>query len=159
VLFPALKLSYVIKDFPRFCEAGSELLPDVKYLSDESQALSRSYDFVFASGSLHYTRDHYGLLGRLCESAAEWLMITRVPVVQNQDDFLVIQRPYVHGYMTEYPGWFINRQRLLGFVTARGFRLERELLVAEEPDVPNAPERARYHGFLFRRITCDLHDS
>jgi hypothetical protein len=57
----------------------------------------------------------------------------------------------MYGYMTEYPGWFINRQRLVDFVAARGLVLERQFLVAEEPNVANAPERARYYGFLFRR--------
>ena len=159
VLFPDLKLDYVIKDFPGFCEAGRKLLPDAKYVSDESAAFSRSYDFVFASGSLHYTRDHYGLVGRLCDSSAEWLMITRMPMIENHDDFVVVQRPHMYGYMTEYPGWFINRRRMVDFVTARGFRLERQFLVAEEPNVPNAPERAVDIGLLFRRTTSDRQPS
>jgi putative methyltransferase (TIGR04325 family) len=154
-LFPDLRLDYVIKDFAGFCEAGKKVLPDVKYVSDESEALARTYDFVFASSSLHYTRDHYGLLGRLCDSAANWLMITRTPMIEKHDDFVVVQRPHMYGYMTEYPGWFINRRRLLDFVAVQGFRLEREFLVAEERNVPNAPEQARDAGFLFRRTSSD----
>jgi putative methyltransferase (TIGR04325 family) len=149
-LLPALTLDYTVKDLPGFCAAGANLLPPVKFIANESEALGRSYDFVFASSSLHYARDHYGLLDRLCACANEWLMITRTPFVENCDDFLVVQRPYMYGYMTEYPGWFINRTRLLRFVTARGFVLERQFLVAEQPEVPNAPEQARYFGFLFR---------
>jgi len=53
--------------------------------------------------------------------------------------------------MTEYAGWFINRRRLVDFVVSRGFSLERQFLVAEEPNVPNAPERALDCGLLFRR--------
>jgi putative methyltransferase (TIGR04325 family) len=156
-LFPTLKLDYVIKDFPGFCAAGEKLLPDATYVSDEEEALARSYDLVFASSSLQYTRDYYGLLGRLCDAAAEWLMITRAPIVDRSEDFVVVQRPYIYGYMTEYPAWFINRQRLLDFVLARGFVLEREFLVAEEPNLPRAPERARYSGFLFRRTSKQYH--
>jgi putative methyltransferase (TIGR04325 family) len=154
-LFPELDLDYVVKDFRGFCDAGRRLLPDVTFLSDEQEATSRSYDFVFASGSLHYTRDHYGLLDRLCRSSREWLMVTRLPVVVASDDFLVVQRPYMYGYMTEYPGWFVNRQRFLAASTRQGFALERRFLVAEEPNVTNAPERARYDGFLFRRSDAD----
>jgi putative methyltransferase (TIGR04325 family) len=150
-LFPALKLDYVIKDLPGFCAAGEKLLPDATYLSDEEQALARSYDLVFASSSLHYTRDHYSLLGRLCDSTAEWLMITRTPIVERNDDFLVVQRPHLYGYMTEYPGWFMNRGKLIDFMHRRSFSLERQFLVAEQPNVPNAPEQAHYYGFLFRR--------
>jgi len=56
-----------------------------------------------------------------------------------------------YGYLTEYPGWFMNRRRFIEFVAARGFNVEREFLVAEQPYVPNAPETAHYLGFLFRR--------
>jgi putative methyltransferase (TIGR04325 family) len=154
-LFPDLKLDYVIKDFPGFCEAGKRLLPDTQFLSEESEALSRSYDFVFASSSLPYTRDLYTLVGKLCDSASDWLMITRTPMIEHHDDFVVVQRPHMYGYMTEYAGWFINRNRLVDFVVGRGFSLERRFLVAEEPNVPNSPERAFDCGLLFRRTPFD----
>ena len=150
-LYPEISFDFVVKDLPELCQIGKTLLPDVTFVSDEQQALSRQYDFVFASSSLHYARDHYGLLGRLCESAGNWLMITRTPIVERSDDFLVVQRPHMYGYMTEYPGWFMNRRRLIGSVTDRKFRLEREFLVGEQPNVSNAPEKAQYFGYLFCR--------
>ena len=150
-LYPELDMDFVIKDLPGLCEIGRALLPDATFISEETQALARRYDLVFASSSLHYTRDCYGLLGRLCASAERWLMITRLPIVEENDDFVVVQRPHMYGYMTEYPGWFINRRRLIDFVTGCGFMLDRQFLVAERPHVPNAPEQAQYGGFLFRR--------
>jgi putative methyltransferase (TIGR04325 family) len=150
-LFPELSFDFTIKDLPGLCAAGAPLLPDATFVDDEHKALSRRYDLVFASSSLHYTRDHYGLLGRLCDSTNEWLMITRTPIVERNDDFVVVQRPYMYGYMTEYPGWFMNRTRLFEFMNKRGFSLERQFLVAEQPNVPNSPEPAHYYGFLFRR--------
>jgi putative methyltransferase (TIGR04325 family) len=150
-LFPELLLDFTIKDLPGVCAIGASLLPGATFTDDEREALSRRYDLVFASSSLHYTRDHYGLLGRLCDSAGEWLMITRTPIVECNDDFVVVQRPYMYGYMTEYPGWFMNRTRLLEFMNKGGFSLERQFLVAEQPNVQNAPEQAHYYGFLFRR--------
>jgi putative methyltransferase (TIGR04325 family) len=150
-LFPELLFDFTIKDLPGLCAAGARLLPDATFVDDERQALSRRYDFVFASSSFHYTRDHYSLLGRLCDSTAEWLMITRTPIVERNDDFLVVQRPHLYGYMTEYPGWFMNRSKLIDFMHRRSFSLERQFLVAEQPNVPNAPEQAHYYGFLFRR--------
>jgi len=151
-LFPDLSLTYVVKDLSGFCEVGAKLLPEVTFLMDEDEALSRSYDLVFVSSSLHYTRDQYRLLERLCNSAKGWLMITRTPFVEVADDFVVVQRPHRYGYLTEYPGWFTNRRRFLGFIAEQGFKLERQFLVAEQPNVPNAPEQAQYFGFLFRRM-------
>jgi putative methyltransferase (TIGR04325 family) len=152
-LCPALNLDYTVKDLPGFCEAGRKLLPSIDFEADDVKSLSRSYNFVFASGSLQYTRDYYGLLARLCDSAADWLMVTRVPTIENGDDLIVVQRPHMYGYMTEYAGWIVNRRRLLDFVLARGFSLEREFLVAEELSVPNATERSYCAGFLFGRTS------
>ena len=60
--------------------------------------------------------DHYRLIDRLCDCARDWLMITRTPFLEHADDFVVVQRPHMYGYMTEYPGWFMNRAKMLDFV-------------------------------------------
>ena len=151
-LFPELAIDYVIKDLPQLCRLGAELVPQAKFVVDEAEALARRYDLVFASSSLHYARDPYDLLDRLCASADKWLMITRTPIIERHDDFIVVQRPHFYGYMTEYPGWFMNRKRLVDFANARKFSLERQFLVAERPFVANAPEQADYFGFLFHRV-------
>src|SRR5262249_45304408 len=105
-------------------------------------ALSQSYDLVFASSSVHYTRNPYALMERLCTCAREWLMLTRMPFVERSADFVVVQRPHRYGYMTEYPGWIMNRKRFLDFLRDHGFCLERQFLVAEQPHVcPMHPNR------------------
>ena len=151
-LYPEIDIDYVIKDLPGLCAAGRALLPQATFVADEAEALSRTYDLVFSSSSLQYTRDCYRVLARLCESAGRWLMITRIPIVKEHDDFVVVQRPHKYGYMTEYPGWFFNKRRLIDFTAAQGFVLDREFVVPARPDVPNAPEQADYGGFLFRRV-------
>lgn len=150
-LYPTATFDYVVKDLETLCAAGHALLPGVKFTADENEALSRRYDLVFASSSLHYTRDFYGLLDKVCASAARYLMVTRLPVVSEHDDFVVVQRPHRYGYLTEYAGWFVNRKKLISFIEERGLRLEREFLLGERPTVPNAPEQCIYGGFLFKR--------
>ncbi len=154
VLMPNLVCDYVVKDLPGTCAAGRRLLPNVTFTSEADVAFSRRYDLVFASSSMHYSRDPYRLLGSLCASADKWLMITRTPIIEHHDDFVVVQRPHVYGYLSEYPGWFMNRKRLLTHVASQGFVLEREFVVGEAAHVPNAPEDAQYAGFLFRRPSC-----
>jgi putative methyltransferase (TIGR04325 family) len=150
-LLPEIALDYVVKDLPGLCAAGRELLPDVAFVSNDDEALAQRYDLVFASSSLHYARHHYRLLDRLCDSAARWLMVTRAPMIQQHDDFVVVQRPHMYGYMTEYAGWFMNKDRFLNHIAARGLALEREFVVGEAAHVPNAPENAQFAGFLFSR--------
>ena len=150
-LYPELDLEYVVKDLSGLCDAGRELLPEVSFLSDDAVALARRYDLVFASSSLQYTRDLYSLLPRLCDAAAGWLMVTRTPFVDQNDDFVVVQRPYRHGYMTEYPARFINRHKFIPFVEAQGFELDREFMLGDRLGVKNAPEQCVYRGYLFKR--------
>ena len=151
-MYPRAAFDYIVKDFEQFALAGGKALPEVGFVSSDEAALTRHYDLVFASSSLHYSRDVYGCLERLCKSADQWLMVTRTPFVETSEDFVVIQRPYQYGYLTEYAGWFLNYQKFVDFVTGWGFRLEREFLLDERPQVPNAPEQCRYRGFLFERI-------
>jgi hypothetical protein len=79
-LQPELSLDYVVKDLPSLCAVGHSLLPEPTFTSDDSQALSRNYDLVLASSSLQYNRNFYDVLGRLCDVAAGWLMVTRSPL-------------------------------------------------------------------------------
>ena len=79
---------------------------------DDESALDRRYDLVVASSSLQYGR---GLAVR-CSSGSRrrpsgYLYVARVPVALAAPSFVVIQRPYVHGYDTEYLGWVLNRER------------------------------------------------
>ncbi len=87
--------------------------------------------------------------GRFVRQTDRYLYVTRQPFVETAGSFVVVQRPYRYGYMTEYPGWFLNRGEFLAETRALGLTLVREFLVAERPMVPGAPEQAEYRGFLF----------
>jgi putative methyltransferase (TIGR04325 family) len=150
-LFPASDFQYVIKDFAALCEAGRKRNPGARFVETDQAALAAPHDLVFASSSLHYARDVFGLLDRLATASRHFLFVTRTPFVERVDDFVVVQRPYRYGYMTEYAGWFLNRAKFESFLAARGLVLEREFMLAERPHVPNAPEQCRYLGLLFRR--------
>ena len=150
-LRPDLQLDYVVMDLPSLCQVGREVNPKATFVSDDAQALGRRYDLVFASSSVQYSRDLYGLLARICDATAGWLMVTRSPFVEHHDDFVVVQRPYKYGYMSEYACWFINRHRFISFIEAKGLTLQREFMLGERPYVPNAPEPCVYGGFLFKR--------
>jgi putative methyltransferase (TIGR04325 family) len=150
-LRPDLALDYTVKDLPGLCALGRELNPDCRFAEADDAALARRYDLVFASSSIHYSRDVHGLVRRLCAAAEPWLMITRQPVVEQHDDFVVLQRAHAYGYLTEYPGWFLNRRHLIDTVRSEGLELEREFLLDHRPVVRDAPEQCRFAGFLFRR--------
>jgi putative methyltransferase (TIGR04325 family) len=150
-LYPEVRFDYVIRELETLAEAGRPLLPDVRFVCDDQEALSRSYDLIFASSSLQYSRGVYDVLKMMARTGSRWIMVCRMPFVDAADDFVVIQRPYRYGYDTEYSGWFLNRFKFIEFMKAEGYSLEREFLNDERPYVPNAPEQCVYRAYLFRR--------
>lgn len=148
-LLPDLKLDYYCRDLPNLVEGGRSVLPEATFYVTEDEALDRRYDLVVASSSLNYSQDWRPLLARLAAATAGYLYVTRQPFVKEAASFVVIQRPHRFGYETEYPGWFLNRNEFLTAAVESGLKLEREFLIWEIPNVPNAPEPADYRGFLF----------
>ncbi len=146
---PELGLEYHCRDLPRLTEGGRSVLPDDAHYDNDAAAFGRKYDLVLASGSLFYVRDWRDTLQHLAAVTSDYLFVTRQPIVLRAASFVVLQRAHRHGYRTEYPGWFLNRQEFLGATRALGLELVREFLVLERPLVPKAPEQTEYRGFLF----------
>ena len=55
-LLPGIQLDYTCKELAAVCERGRALLPEVRFVSDDSYA-DRLYDLVLASSSLQYQQD------------------------------------------------------------------------------------------------------
>lgn len=148
-LLPEVELDYHSRDLPRLAQLGRELLPAMTFHADDS-CLDRTYDLVVASDSLHYLQDYATFLGRLARAAAPWLYLALVPLVRGVPSYVVQQRPDSYGYDTEYLGWVLNRDELLGAATRASLRLEREFLAPGVIDPPGVPEAAVHRSFLFR---------
>lgn len=152
-MLPEIPLDYSCKEVAQLAAVGRRHVPEGRFTDSDDEAFARRYDLVFASGAIQFVQDIDPLIARLCGAAQEWLFVTRLPVVEKTDDFVIIQHPYAYGYDTEYLCWVFNRARLLARVERHGFKLEREFLLNERPVVANAPEALRYAGFLFRRVS------
>jgi putative methyltransferase (TIGR04325 family) len=150
-LFPQVTFDYSVKDVPAMVIEGRRLLPDVTFYDDDSECFQRRYDFVLASSSLQYVRDWQRGLGTLARATESHLYVSQVPVVHDAKSFVVMQRPYSHGYDTEYLGWCFQRRALLEVAHGAGLTLVREIVHGFKPDVHGAPEAPEYRGFLFRR--------
>lgn len=148
-LLPGVSFDYHCKDVPLLCSAGRTLQSDFTFHENESSCFSRNYDLVVASSSIQYSKNWRAVFKSLANATHGWLYITRLPIVKKASSFVVLQRPYAHGYHTEYAGWFINRSEFLDHAESLGLVLFREFLVSESPYVKNAPDRCQYSGFLF----------
>jgi putative methyltransferase (TIGR04325 family) len=147
-VLPDLAVDWHVKETPAVVARGRELNPGAAFHDDEG-CLERGYDLVVASGSLQYAEDWRGLLERLAAATERHLYVARVPVALGAPSFVVVQRPYVHGYDTEYLGWVLNRDELLA---AAPLPLAREFLLDARFSAAGAPEDPVDHrSFLFNR--------
>ena len=146
-VLPRLTLDWHVQETPAVAARGRQLNPEVTFHDDES-ALGGRYDLVVASSSIQYAEDWRALLGRLAAAAERYLYVARVPVALRAPSFVVIQRPYVHGYDTEYLGWVLNRDELLAAAPS----LAREFLLDARFSAAGAPEDPVDHrSFLFTK--------
>ena len=148
-LFPALDIDYHCHDLPLMVEEGRRLLPGGTFHDSSDEALSHTYDLVLASGALHYVEDWKPVFNKLAAATAGFLLIARQPSVDRASSYVVVQRPKHIGYVTEYPGWIINRGEFLQDAERAGLRLVRELLTGEDAHIPGAPEMPVARGFVF----------
>ncbi len=149
-MLPNVKIEYHCKDVPLLAEYGAQLFPDQHFYSDET-CLERTFEFVMASTSLHYSEDWQKVLAGLAKATKNYLYITRLPTVLHAPSFVFIQRPYLYGYNTEYLGWCLNKDGFVRAAQNSGLELVREFVIGERPVIANAPEQCQYRGFLFRR--------
>ena len=148
-LLPDVDLQYTCKELPSVCARGRDLVPEVRFVSDDAY-LDRDYDLVLASGSMQYEPEWRSLLERWRRVASQFLFVTRLPVTLRSESFVVLQRAYAYGYETEFLGWVLNRNELVRAAADNGFALEREFVFARAPSIRRAPAPVEARGFLFR---------
>jgi putative methyltransferase (TIGR04325 family) len=147
-VLPELELDWHVNEQPAVAARGRELNPAVAFHDDDSP-LEHRFDLVVASSSIQYAENWRALVERLAGATERYLYLARVPVALTARPFVVIQRPYVHGYDTEYLGWVLNRDELLAAVPlelAREFLLNAALWIAGAPEEP-----IDHRSFLFTR--------
>ena len=146
-LRPDLKLDYTVKEMPLLAKRGAELVPQIRFVSDES-VFERRYDLVVASTALHYEEDWRVLLQKLLGAATHRVFINRLPLALHGPAYVFVQRPYAYGYQTEYQSWCLNRAEFIDAIEASGWRVEREIFSGERVPIVGAPELAEFRGFL-----------
>ncbi len=151
-LLPDVEIEYHSKDLPLLCAYGAQLFPNQFFHPDDS-CLHKAYDFVLASSSLQYAKDWRNVLRQLVAATNGYLFIANLPMVQHTGTFVFVQRPYAHGYATEYLAWCLNQTELLDAAEAAGAQLLREFVYQLAPNIRHAPEQCVYRGYLFRHQT------
>ncbi len=149
-LLPGVRIDYHCKEVPVLCEYGQRLLPEATFFVDDA-CFDRTYDLVFASGSLQYVQDWKSTLCRLAAAAEEYLYVTHLPVTETAESFVAVQRRYSFDHTKERLGWVINLGEFLSCATDSEMELFREMFVSDKFLIHNAPQECDFRGFLFRR--------
>ena len=149
-VLPDVQFDWHTRELPAVCREGRLASPSISF-HDSDDCLERSYDLVLASSSFQYAEDWRAHLVRLSHATRDSLLLTRVPLVESEPTFVVIQRAQPYGYETEYLGWVFNRAELLDDAEAAGLRLVREFFLQEPMEIAGAPEPASHGAFLFRQ--------
>ena len=150
-LFPRLDVDYHCKDFELFTTLGKRYLPNVNFYTDET-CLVNTYDFVLVSGAIQYSRDWDNVLIGLANATGEYLLLTRLPIVEQVPSFTFLQRAYKFGFNTEFLSWCFNKTELMKKAESSGLKLVREFVVGDSLPIVNAPEKCQYSGYLFQKI-------
>lgn len=146
-LLPDVKINFYCKEVPSITEAGKLLNPDIRWFTDDS-CLESTFDLVMINGSLQYMEKWQEFLQDISAAVGEYLLLTRVPVVDKSNSFTALQK----AYGTRMLHWQFNKNALLQVIKDAGLNLVREFVVGDRPYIKNAPEQCELCGWLFRKI-------
>jgi putative methyltransferase (TIGR04325 family) len=150
-LLPDVGFDYVVKEVDSLRRLANELNPSVEFSGSDEECFSRTYDFVMASGSVHYVRDWKAMVARLARAADTWLFINCLPVVRHAGGYVVAQRLHSLGFEEGFYSNVVNRDEFIAWVAEQDFALEREFLSWNTVSYRDAPEDSTGAGFLFKR--------
>ena len=145
-LLPDVVFEFHCKEVPSIAEAGKLLNPEILWHIDDT-CLERTYDLVMIDGSLQYMENWEEVLQKVSTAVGGYLLLTSVPVVENADSFVAIQK----AYDTRMLHWQFNKHALLQVIRNTGLSLMREFVIGEHPYIKNAPEQCEMCGWLFKR--------
>lgn len=157
-LLPDIEIDYHCKDVPLMVKYGGDLFPTARFFTN-NDCFKYTYDFVMASGSIHYSENWQTLLTELASVTSAYMYIANLPTVQKTQSFVFLQRPYRYGYNTEYLAWCINQAEFLSIANQSGLDLVREFIYGQQPIIVNAPEQNSYRGYLFHKSSGKHNDS
>lgn len=147
VALPDVPIDYHCKDVPLLASYGRSLFPEATFYSDHS-CFDRTYDFVLASTSLHYSEDWERILARLAHSTEGWLLLNRLPCHDGAASYVYRQR----ALGSEFLSWSLNAEEVLACAADAGVELFREFLISETPQpILNAPHLSRMRAYLFHK--------
>lgn len=149
-ILPEVEYDYTVHEVELMCKQGKQLCSDVHFC-DNDECLQRRYDLVVLNGSLGYFPEWKATLNKVASAANDYLLLTRIFVVDREPTFVVRHRAQDHGYQNEMYTQVFNRFELLEVMKDNGFEAVREFAVEEPPFITGSAEQCVDTGWLFKR--------
>ena len=146
-LVPDVELDYHCVEVPNMVNLVKNINKDVKWYSDKT-FLHRKFDIVMVNASLQYVRDWKDFISEISSVTTEYFFLTRIPVVEQSQEFLAVQR---EGNVLMLHIQF-NLFELIKTIESNNFQLLREFVVGDKPFIKSAPEQCELRGWLFKKI-------
>jgi putative methyltransferase (TIGR04325 family) len=106
------------------------------------------YDIIFSSGTIQYVDSPYKIIEQLKHISHKYLILTRIPIIDNVKDRLTIQHVPKSYYSGSYPAWFLSKERLIKHLQ-KDYEFIQTWLLENESVVLDGKE-IFYYGYLLR---------
>lgn len=144
-------LRWCVVEQKNFVACGKQYFEDgILTFSDSLvDELQKDPDLVLLSSVLPYVEKPYELVETILRSRVNFMIIDRTPLLEEEEDRIVVQHVPPEIYPASYPAWILNRQRLIG-VLEQSFDLVAEFdALAGRIDLGGMYAYDR--GFILRR--------
>jgi len=107
-----------------------------------------NYDIIYMSGTLQDLESPYSIFESIKIISHKYLIITRLPLIDSNNDYLTIQHVPKSYYAGSYPSWFFSSQKFVSFLDAN-YRIIQKWEIESESVVLNGVE-VFYKGYLLK---------
>lgn len=116
----ALKdVKWNIVEQAKFVKRGQEQMADDRlkfYGTIEECLLVTKPQVLLLSSVLSYIQEPYTLLDQFIQAQIPFLIIDRLPLINQSNDRLTVQRVSPHIYPASYPAWFFSQTKFMHFI-------------------------------------------
>jgi len=140
-------VSWNIIEQETFCRIGKEMFQDDRlyfYLDIKSCLAEHKVDAVLLGCVLPYVPNPFQLLDEIFAHNFPFLIIDRMPFIDEASDRLTIQKVPPAIYTASYPAWFFSYEKFMRTVSAR-YDVVAEYMCNDEANIPSV-----YKGLILK---------
>jgi putative methyltransferase (TIGR04325 family) len=116
------ELKWSIVEQPNFVACGKENFTDkyLRFYGSITDCLTYEQPLVIIFSSvIEYLEKPYDILTEMMAAGFEYIIFDRTTFLQNGEDMVTLQRVPPQVYTASYPCWFLNKEKLLAYLSPK----------------------------------------